>query len=222
MSKNVFGESQRLDLDRVNRDQTWLSGRASLPGQGGVALTQEQADERYWRYNCIILTDGSDWTAYANDNTGMAAAIAAAASGDTLWLPPCSLTASFTVPASVTLHGISATDCVLTGQVTLSDGSALESLSIIRSEDDAGAVYGIACAEALTASLRGVVVNVANATGAAYGIYVTDASTFNAYETELVATTGSVGYAAYVANGTLNHYSGRAVGTTALTPYWVT
>jgi len=65
-------------------------------------------------------------------------------------------------------------------------------------------------------------VSITNATGAAYALYITDASTINAYETELLATTGSAGYAAYVANGTLDHFSGRAVGTTALTPYWVT
>ena len=31
-------ERARLDLDRVDRDATWLGGRPSLPGQGGVGL----------------------------------------------------------------------------------------------------------------------------------------------------------------------------------------
>ena len=79
MSKNVFGEDQRLDLDRVSRDETWLSGRVSLPGQGGVGLTPAMADARYVQLNGLnqalwIPNAGGDATQDITGNFNLAGA----------------------------------------------------------------------------------------------------------------------------------------------------
>ena len=169
----------------------------------------------------IILYSGVTATTYANTDVGMAAAIAAAGAGDTIWLPPCALANDYVIPSGVTVVGESIEDCVLSGEITLSSGSALENLSIVRSEDEVGAIYGIVeGAGAITAVIKNLAIDVANATGPAYGVFMENAGTVRAYDTEILAETGSVGYAAYVGSGSFYQYGGRANGTTALYPYY--
>ena len=171
--------------------------------------------------NKIILYTGSSATNYNNTDAGLASAISAASSGDTIWIPPTTLTNNYTVPAGVTIHGESRDDVIFSGQITLSNGSVLENLSIVRSEDDAGAIYGIIEGSgAITAIITNVKVDVANATGAAYAVYMANGGEIDAYGTELLAETGSVGYAAYISSGDFYHYGGRAIGTTSLLPYF--
>ena len=169
----------------------------------------------------ILRFSGTDLYAYANTDFDMATCIAAALAGDTILLPTCSLANDYTIPANVTVVGRSIEDCIFTGQITLSDGSVLENLSIIRSEDSAGAIYGIVeGAGDITAIIESVKVDVANATGVAYAVYMANSGTIRAYDTELLAQTGSTGYAVYITSGDFYHYGGRALGTVALTPYF--
>ena len=199
----------------VRGDRDALStyfGPISGPGAGGdfVAL------------NKIILYTGSGATNYNNTDAGLAAAIIASGSGDTIWIPPTTLTNNYTVPAGVTIHGESVDDVIFTGQITLSNGSALENMSIIRSEDDAGAIYGVVeGAGAITATVRNVKVNVQNAGGPAYALYMANGGTIRVTDSELLAEVGTDGYAAYIASGTLYQYGGRAIGSTALYPYFL-
>jgi len=170
----------------------------------------------------ILRFSGANLYGYNNDDLGMAAAIAAAVAGDTILVPTCNLADDYTIPANVTVVGRSIEDCIFTGQITLSDGSALENLSIVRSEDDAGAIYGIVeGAGAITATLNNIKVDVANATGPAYALYMANGGTIRITDSELLAEVGTDGYAAYVASGTLYQYGGRAIGTTALYPYYM-
>jgi len=118
------------------------------------------------------------------------------------------------------VRGASREDCVITGAVTLGDGSTLECLSIVRSIDDAGACYGVIDGGG-TAMITDITIDVANATGAAYAVYMAAGGLIHAWNAELLAETGSAGYAAYVTDGTLDHWSGVALGTTALMPYYV-
>ena len=169
----------------------------------------------------ILRFSGTELYAYANSDSGMASCIAAGIVGDTILLPSCSLANDYTIPANITVVGRSKEDCIFTGQITLSDGSVLENLSIIRSEDDAGAIYGVVeGAGAITAILNNAVVDVANATGAAYAVYMVNGGVIRAYNAELLAETGSTGYAVYITGGDFYHYGGRALGTVALTPYF--
>ena len=125
-----------LHRRNVRGDRDALStyfGPISGVGAGGDFVT----------LNKIILYTGSSATNYNNTDAGLASAISAASSGDTIWIPPTTLTNNYTVPAGVTIHGESRDDVIFSGQITLSDGSALENLSILRTADDAVIYYGL-------------------------------------------------------------------------------
>lgn len=111
----------------------------------------------------ISPTVGTSWnrivlfstlaTTYTNDDTGMASAISAASSGDTIILPPCSLSNNYSIPSGVVVHGHSRNDSVLSGQITLGVDSIIESLSVIRSENDATDIYGVIAGVAVSENI---------------------------------------------------------------------
>src|SRR5512139_3215867 len=82
-------------------------------------------------------SDGSTITTYAATQAGLIAALAAAVSGDTVWLPsiPIALATGVTIPAGVALRGISH-NAILTFSgfsgtaVTLSAGSLVETFTM--------------------------------------------------------------------------------------------
>lgn len=78
----------------------------------------------------LIPAGMGDPGVYDKSAAGLASALAAAVSGDAVWLPPCALGGSQSVPAGVSLVGVSRGRCVIAGQVTLGDGSKIEHLSI--------------------------------------------------------------------------------------------
>lgn len=87
-----------------------------------------------------LIWDGTNPpTEYAT----LALAIAAATAGDTILLPPGTYAGDHTVPASVTLAGMVRADCVLTGQITTSNLTHVETLTIDRDENSASDVYGL-------------------------------------------------------------------------------
>ncbi len=190
-----------------------ISGRSATRSYGAVIPSAVNFFQ-------IIKYSSTDATTYDVNDSGLGSAIAAASSGDVIVVPSNTFSDNYTVPANVSVVGISMVDVIFSGQITLSDGSALETLSIMRSENSAGAIYGIVDGSGnIAATLKDVIVNVANATGAAYAVYVANGGKISAYDTTLLAETGSEGYAVYLSFGDFYHYGGRAVGTTALMPY---
>jgi len=242
LSRGPTGErmTQRMDRtatpgnmwDRIiflERRLQFLTENAATPvvnpeaGEGEIIYVDVDASETsiLGIIKKILRFSGIELYAYNNNDVGMTTCIAASIAGDTILLPTCSLANDYTIPADVTVVGRSIEDCIFTGEITLSDGGSLENLSIIRSEDDAGAIIGIVeGVGTITAIIKNVTVNVANATGAAYAVYMSNAGTIKAYNAELLAETGSVGYAVYLSAGDFYHYGGRALGTVALTPYF--
>jgi len=192
-------------------------------GEGDIIYNVGASEESVLNVIKLILRfSGTELYAYSNSDSGMAAAIAATSAGDTILLPTCNLVNDYTIPANVTIVGRTIEDCIYTGQITLSDGSALENLSIIRSEDEVGAIYGIVeGAGAIEAEMKNVVIDVANATGPAYALYMANGGVIRITDSELLAEVGTDGYAAYVTSGTLYQYGGRALGSTALYPYFM-
>ena len=132
----------KTDLEAL---KPYLGSRSASRGYGS-AVTWENGyptyDLRYVRLNKILLYSSGTVTQYDNDDTGMALAISAANSGDTICVPPGTLASNYTVPADVTVVGASVEDVIFSGQITLSNGSAIENLSIVRSLDDATTAYG--------------------------------------------------------------------------------
>lgn len=173
--------------------------------------------------NKVLRFDGADalLAQYNRDATGLAAALAGAASGDIVEIPAGTIAASVTVPAGVTLRGMSRANTIIAGLVTLGDLSALENLTVLRQVDQVGVLAGVTVGASGTAILQGVKVRIENNSGPAYAVLMDAGGNINAYETELIASIGTDGYAAYVTSGTFNHYSGRAVGSTAGYPYYL-
>lgn len=104
----------------------------------------------------------------------LAAAIAAATSGDTIYLPPGTYSGDHTIPAGVTLAGMVDADCVLTGQIATSNLSRVENLTIDRDENSADVAYGlVGPAVDEVAYAEGVTISVTNAgTGTGVGLTV--------------------------------------------------
>jgi hypothetical protein len=98
----------------------FLAALRAAPGVAAVML------------NRILLIPGGtdDPGVYEKSAAGLAEALAAAVSGDAVWLPPCALSGSQTVPAGVSLVGVSRERCAIAGQVTLGAGAALENLAV--------------------------------------------------------------------------------------------
>ena len=169
----------------------------------------------------ILLYDsgGLPVAEFAATDAGLTAALAAMAAGDVVELPAVTISGGPWTVSAGTLRGMSREGSILNGQVTVNDATALETLTIERSEDDAGAIYGVVDGGG-TAKLVDVTVNVANATGPAYAVYVAADGSLYAYDCALTAEMGSSGYAAYVSLGRFYQIGGLALGTAPGLPYW--
>lgn len=119
-----------------------------------------------------IVLMAATWAVYAKTNAGLAAALAAAASGDALLVPPGTYTADITIPEGVSVMGV--TGVTFTGMVTMSAGSRLDGVIIDR-DASSGALYGVYTDVAVgeTAYLSHCVIDVLMDGGsAAAGLYV--------------------------------------------------
>lgn len=91
--------------------------------------------------NRVYLFSAATLEATAYD--GLWDAIEDAADGDAVWLPASTIPDDYTVPANVSLVGRDRTRSILTGKITLSNGSTLLNLSIIRTADDPTVLFGV-------------------------------------------------------------------------------
>jgi len=88
--------------------------------------------------------DGSDPDDYDVDDTGLAAANAAASAGDDILIPPyASFTSNYTITANVAFIGQSPYATKFTGQITLGAGSYIKDCGINRSVSSTGTAVGI-------------------------------------------------------------------------------
>ena len=144
-------------------------------GEGpGIAITGESPQQVVGLGGDSILlyhADGRPVAEFAPTDTGLTAALAAMAAGDgAVELPICTISGGPWTVANGTLRGMSREGSVLSGLVILSDGSALENLTIDRDEDDAGAIYGVIGPSSGSARLLDCTIRVINATGNGYAI----------------------------------------------------
>ena len=142
----------KTDLEAL---KPYLGSRSTTRGYGS-AITWENGyptyDLRYVRLNKILLCSSGTVAQYDGDDTGLALALAAAISGDTVLVIPGTYTSSHTVPSGVSLVGASTeespassqvSDVVITGQVSVGSDGTVERISIIRSVNDATTAYGV-------------------------------------------------------------------------------
>jgi len=90
-------------------------------------------------HDSILLVDSGSISAreYAANNTGFAAALSAATSGDAILVPTCTVTGNHTITAGVKVVGYSRYATIFSGQITMGgDGSSMENLTIKRIADD--------------------------------------------------------------------------------------
>lgn len=168
----------------------------------------------------LYKASGKKISKYSVTSSGLAAALAGGLSGDVVWVPAATISGSQSVPAGVKLVGASRKGTVLTGQVTLASGSSLENLTVKRTVNSGGAIYGVIDGGG-TAYIQNCTIDVSNSgAGGAYAIYLASAGVFYVYDSDLLALTGTDGYAVYITDGALYQMGGRAKGTITLMPYY--
>lgn len=95
----------------------------------------------------IILYDvtGLKKNEYSVSTDGLTAALAAAISGDVVWIPPCEISGDFTLLAGVSLIGFSRQQSFVYGLVTLGADTRLQALTVqnaITTTENVIAVFG--------------------------------------------------------------------------------
>ena len=139
---------------------------------------------------------------YAPDATGLAAAIAAAASGDIIQIPAGTIDASITIPAGVALVG-RGWNSVIEGMITLGDGASAAHLRVYQSVNSGADIIGVIGPASGEALVRDVQVSLTQAGGGnALGL-LSNGGTLRAFECEVRVNggTGSSWAAAAVTDG---------------------
>lgn len=143
-------------------------------------------------YSILIYSGGTSVSEFDVDDAGFATALTAVGAGDTIWIPPGAFQDDYSIPANVSVVGVSTPDVIFSGELALNSGVTIETLTVSRSKSDADTYYGVVGPDDGTAYARSCVISAAQAGGgAAYGISV------------------------YGMGGALRIYGGRVEGTTA-------
>lgn len=147
-----------------------LTGGAGVPLAVGAGYAMAvAADALHLALDTILLHHGGIIT---GEYATLALAIAAVAAHDTLFVPSGTWAGDITVPANVTVHGLSQANTILSGQIILSDGTRVEDLSITRTANDATTLVGVYAPSLGTAYLHNVKVSVTqNGAGSGVGIF---------------------------------------------------
>lgn len=82
-------------------------------------------------------------TLYDHDAAGLDAAIASAGAGDMIVIPVDTIPGNHEIPANVAVVGWNRYTCILSGQISLNDGSKLANLSVVRSVDLVDDIYAV-------------------------------------------------------------------------------
>ena len=139
-----------------------------------------------------------------------------AQAGDVVHLNANIFVENITVPSGVTLKG---NGSVIAGTVTLMNEAKLEDLTIQIVGDSSDVIVGVQQTDDGTAHIRNCVVEISNTGGPAVAVLVQGGGVFHAEHTDLIAETGSPGYAAVVTAGDFYQRYGLALGSTPLLPY---
>ena len=103
---------------------------------GTLYLPREQA---IW----LLDSGGAAIKDYSADASGFASANADAATGDVIWIPPCTITGDYTITAGAKVVGASRYGSIFSGQITGGAASSIENLSINRTADSGDTLKGV-------------------------------------------------------------------------------
>lgn len=178
----------------------------------------------------LFDSSGQKLASYEVSLAGLTDALADAVATNVVEIPICQIAGDAEVPYGVILRGVSRIASVIVGTVTVNDLSSVESLTILNTGSDAGAIVGVlGPADGYNdvdpliptlAQLHSVTISVENNVGPAYAVQLTCGS-LSAYNCDLLALVGSFGYAAFVTYGVFTHSSGRAVGNDPAGAYYL-
>jgi hypothetical protein len=174
--------------------------------------------------NKILLYDQDTETALEYDfgSGGFNQALAAAASGDVVWVPPGTIPGNFVVPNGVHVMGISRQSVIFNGRCNLGQLSTIEQLSIQRTANDGSSLIGVVNHDALGVSSQ--IINCyiqceQNGTGSVRAISMEGNGDLEVWHSNLDAIgNGGLAHAAVheiTSGGNLYVYNSRAHGTTA-------
>jgi len=94
-----------------------------------LSVAEGAMNANEWDNIILIVADGGGTSYYDPDATGFAAAIAAASSGDTIYIPPATISGNHTIGSGITVKGMGIDNTILSGEITISGGT-LESLTV--------------------------------------------------------------------------------------------
>ena len=143
---------------------------------------------------------------YSMTSDGLSAALAAASSGDVVFMPAATISGNHTVPDGVSLVGLDRKRCILTGQITLGLNCKLGELSVARS-GSSGTVIGVVLANA-GARITGCIISVSNSGGDAIGVKATPGAIGTAEGCDVTATGSGDGWGYYADGANITVESG--------------
>lgn len=149
---------------------------------------------------------------YSMTSDGLSAAIAAAGSGDIIYLLAGTIGSNHTIPDGVSLVGMDRKRCVLTGQITVGDSSLLAEVSVTRS--GTGELKGVVMTGTYS-RVADCLISVTSSDDDAYGVYASGGAVGYVDGCEIEATGDGDGYAHYASGATLTVRDGSAEGSTA-------
>lgn len=157
-------------------------------GAGGNA-TVARAGNKVLRFDKEVTA----LVEYAKSAAGAAAALAAAATGDIVELPPGVYTGDLSIPAGVTLLGQGWANTTIVGKVTLADGACIIGLAVATSESSTGKICAVSGPDSGSASAILVKATCENTgAGTAYAVCAGDGALY-LYDCKLNGETGDIG-----------------------------
>jgi hypothetical protein len=94
-----------------------------------------------------LFSGGESISMHEPTAAGLNEAIAAAGTGDVIFMPDVDIVGDFSIPAGINLVGVSSRESIIEGQVTIEPGCLLENLKIINQANDATEIIAVIATE---------------------------------------------------------------------------
>jgi len=166
------------------------------------------------QFNILLYdTSATKIRSFSATAAGLTAALAAAASGDVVWLPAGTIPGDHTI--AVPVVGASRTRSILSGKITIAANGVLSNLSVIRTANDANDLIGVeSAAECYIYNCN--VSCVQSGAGNVYGVKAITGGNISILDSWLSGhSTGGSGYSVFSSGGDIHVYGGIMEYSTA-------